>query len=100
MCTWRTHTWLMREFTARYNYAVVADYLVGAIDGFAPYTQDMIWRRLAKHMRAEARMYVIGMQPIPDFADSPGDLVVDVTRIRDACILLAGHRCYRYGRWP
>jgi hypothetical protein len=59
--------------------AVIADYLVGAIDGFAPYTQEQTFKRLKRHMKSGARLYIIGMQPIPDAADPPADVVVDVS---------------------
>jgi hypothetical protein len=39
---------------------------------------------------------VVGMNPIPDHADSPADLIGEMRRARDACILLAGHKPYRY----
>lgn len=35
------------------------------------------------------------MNPIPDHAPPPADIVGEVRRARDACILLAGHRPYR-----
>lgn len=74
---------------------ILADYLVGAIDGFAPYFQDRIFPRLATHLRPGGRLYVVGLTPIPDQAPGDADLFCRVTRLRDACILLAGHRCYR-----
>lgn len=74
---------------------ILADYLVGAIDGFAPYFQDRIFPRLVRHLRPGGRLYVIGLNPIPDRAPGDADLFCRVTRLRDACILLAGHRCYR-----
>jgi hypothetical protein len=75
---------------------VLADYLIGAMDGFSPFTQDLIFERLKKHMDpATGIMYIIGLEPIPYQAEYPEDIFLEVTRIRDACILLAGHRCYR-----
>ncbi|MCZ6793109.1 MAG: class I SAM-dependent methyltransferase [Planctomycetota bacterium] len=73
---------------------VVADYLLGALDGFAPYFQDRLFERLRRHVGT--RMYVVGLAPYPGSSDHPwGQVVVEVARLRDACILLAGHRCYR-----
>lgn len=73
---------------------VVADYLLGAIDGFAPYFQDQLFARLRPHVGQ--RLYVVGMAPFPDqSADPGGQLILDIARLRDACILHAGHRCYR-----
>ncbi|CAM9557708.1 unnamed protein product [Discosporangium mesarthrocarpum] len=74
---------------------VLADYLVGAIDGFAPYFQDQIFERLKRHLAPGGRLYVVGMQPLPDHPGGVAELVCEGARLRDACILLAGHRCYR-----
>ena len=75
---------------------VLADYLLGAIDGFAPYFQDRLFSRLRPHLRPGGRLYVVGLAPYPDHADTPGGrLILEIARLRDACILLAGHRCYR-----
>lgn len=73
---------------------VIADYLLGALDGFAPYFQDRLFPRLRSHVRT--RIYVIGLQPYELFPDSNGGRIVrEIARLRDACILLAGDRCYR-----
>lgn len=76
---------------------ILADYLVGAIDGFSPYFQDLLFPRLSRHLKPGGRMYVVGLNPIPDSMpdDDPADVFCRVTKLRDACILLAGHRCYR-----
>jgi len=63
---------------------VIADYLIGAVDGFAPYTQEQTFKRLKRHMKSGARLYIIGMQPIPDAADAPADVVVNVSWL-DCC---------------
>ena len=73
---------------------VLADYLLGALDGFAPYFQDQLLPRLRPHVRE--RLYLVGLAPYPDRAKTPGGkAVLEIARLRDACILLAGHRCYR-----
>ena len=73
---------------------VLADYLLGALDGFAPYFQDRLFSRLRPLVRG--RLYVVGLQPYPDAAETPGGrLILEIARLRDACILLAGDRCYR-----
>lgn len=74
---------------------ILADYLIGAVDGFSPFEQDTIIKKLADHLNPQGRLYFIGMNPIPDSAIPPADIVTDVRRARDACILLAGHRPYR-----
>ena len=73
---------------------VLADYLLGAVDGFAPYFQDILFKRLRPHVRG--KLYVVGLAPYPDRAQTPGgEAILEIVRLRDACILLAGHRCYR-----
>lgn len=65
------------------------------MDGFSPYFQDQIFERLHKHLNPGGRLYVVGLQPIPDNASGDTDLFCRITKLRDACILLARHRCYR-----
>jgi hypothetical protein len=73
---------------------VVADYLLGAIDGFAPYFQERLFARLKPHVGS--RLYVVGLEPYPDPTEHPwGQVILELTRLRDACILIAGHRTYR-----
>ncbi|CAM9900998.1 unnamed protein product [Ectocarpus fasciculatus] len=74
---------------------VLADYLVGAIDGFAPYYQDQVFERLKRHVAPGGRIYLVGMQPLPDHPGGAAELVCEAARLRDSCILLAGHRPYR-----
>jgi len=74
---------------------VLADYLVGAIEGFAPYWQDRIFSRLRPLVGR--RLYVIGLEPYVQFSpgDPAGRMVCEIGRLRDACLLLAGDRPYR-----
>jgi hypothetical protein len=78
---------------------VLADYLIGAIEGFAPYYQEQTFERLKQHITDDGRLYVIGLEPIPPSASASADdglkFLVELSRCRDACILLAGHQCYR-----
>ena len=42
------------------------------------------------------RLYVVGLAPYPSAADDPwGAALLDIVRLRDASILLAGERTYR-----
>ena len=68
---------------------ILADYLVGAMDGFSPYYQDLMLPRLARHLNPGGRVYIVGLQPIPDEVEGPGNVVCKVRKARDACILLA-----------
>lgn len=68
---------------------VLIDYVIGALDGHAPYFQYDFLARIRPHCRG--RVYLVGLEPPP----RDGSVLDEVCRIRDACILLAGHRMYR-----
>ena len=75
---------------------VLADYLLGAVEGFAPYFQPYLFTRLRPLTRNA--LYVTGHEPyVP--ATRPetraGRLLWEIGRFRDACVLLAGERPYR-----
>lgn len=60
--------------------------------------------RLRRLLKPGGRMYMIGLQPLSE-SSAPADaseaetragaLLQEMARTRDACILLAGRRCYR-----
>ena len=87
--------WLNQLFLTNSTYdVVIADYLLGAVEGFAPYFQNALFSRLHRHCRKD--LYVVGQEPFPQYpATSQGKLVQEIHRLRDSCILLAGHNCYR-----
>lgn len=68
---------------------VLVDYVIGAVDGHAPYFQYELLERIRPHVRG--RVYLVGLEPQP----ADGSELDEVVRMRDAAILLAGHRCYR-----
>lgn len=74
---------------------VLAEYLLGAIEGYAPYFQYQLFARLRPLVGRT--LYVIGVDPyLTDRCDSPaGKIVQSVGRFRDACALLAGVNRYR-----
>ena len=78
---------------------ILADYLIGAMDGFSPYTQDQMIEKLAKRLKPGGRLYIVGLQPLPDKVgndpNDPRNIICKVRQVRDACILLAGDRMYR-----
>jgi hypothetical protein len=108
-------------------HVILADYLIGAMDGFSPYQQDVMIPKLTRLLKPGGRLYIVGLEPIPDsvqlppvrdnhgdallntssgptntatisgtaLSDDPGSIICRVRQVRDACILLAGHRCYR-----
>lgn len=86
---WRDPAFLQGE---RFD-TVLADYLLGALDGFAPYFQDRLFARLRPHVGG--RLYAVGLEPYGEGGGEAGELVREIAALRDACILLAGHRCYR-----
>jgi hypothetical protein len=78
----------------RYD-TVLADYLIGAVDGFAPYFQHKMFIRLRPLVGR--RLYIVGLEPYVNVAaDTPaGELVREIGRFRDSCLLLTGDRPYR-----
>jgi len=88
--------WMDAQLLAGEVYdTVLADYLVGAIEGFAPYWQERIFARLRPLVGK--RLYVIGLEPyVPYLPETAaGRMVCEIGRLRDACLLLAGERAYR-----
>ena len=88
--------WMDPQLLAGESYdTVLADYLLGAVEGFAPYWQDRLFERLRP--LTVGRLYVIGLEPYvqgrPE--DPDGRLVNAIGRLRDACLLLAGDQPYR-----
>lgn len=74
---------------------VIADYLVGAVEGFSPYFQSGLLHRLARATRG--RLYLVGVDPyVTAEPETPaGRMVWRIGRFRDACLLLAGEQAYR-----
>jgi hypothetical protein len=74
---------------------VLADYLLGAVEGFAPYAQYQLFDRLRPLVGR--RLYVIGLEPyVPYNPSTPaGRLICEIGRLRDACLLIANERPYR-----
>ncbi|RZJ19663.1 MAG: hypothetical protein EON91_00065 [Brevundimonas sp.] len=74
---------------------VLADYLIGAVEGFSPYFQSQMLRRLRPLVRR--RLYVVGLDPyvIGPADTAEGRLVREIGRLRDAVLLLADETPYR-----
>lgn len=74
---------------------VLADYLVGAIEGFGPYFQESLFRRLRPLVGA--RLYITGLDPyvVGDAPTEAARCVREIGRLRDACLLLADETPYR-----
>lgn len=92
--------WVDSDFLAGQTFdTILVDYLVGAIDRFAPYYQTRIFDRLKSHL--SGRLYVIGLEPYPEGKDDPGGQMINqLAALRDSSILLSGDRPHReYPRW-
>jgi len=86
---------------------VLADYLVGAVEGHAPYFQEQLFTRLKEHMAKDGRLYVVGKDPTPHprryaYSDKPAfhiyhgiHQVEDIDNLVRACINHVNHRAYR-----
>lgn len=74
---------------------VLADYLIGAVEAFAPYWQDQMLQRL--HPLVGGRLYLVGLEPyvMNTAGDEDGRLVGAIGKLRDACLLLGHGRPYR-----
>lgn len=78
---------------------VLADYLLGAVDRFAPYFQGRLLERLRRHVGGT--LYLVGLEPYGDADHSPeARLVTQIANLRDACLLHSQDRPHReYPRW-
>jgi hypothetical protein len=86
---------LMHMLPHQHFDVILADYLIGAMDGFSPYHQDEMIAQLIPLLKPHGRLYIVGLEPLPDAVPGPANIMCRVRQVRDACILLAGHRCYR-----
>ena len=92
--------WVQPDFLSGERFeTILVDYLVGAVDRFAPYFQTRLFSRLREH--AAGRLYVIGLEPHPPSrGDSDRELLEQLCALRDASLLLSGDRPNReYPRW-
>lgn len=74
---------------------VLADYLLGAIEGFGPYFQDALFKRLRPLVGR--RLYVVGLDPyvVGDVPTAAARCVREIGRVRDVTLLLADETPYR-----
>ncbi|MEW6278568.1 MAG: class I SAM-dependent methyltransferase [Candidatus Eremiobacterota bacterium] len=87
--------WANRELLQGQMYdTVLADYLLGTVERWAPYFQAYLFERLKEITRS--RLYVIGLEPYPDYPAARAEQMVnEIVRFRDACITLGGDRPQR-----
>jgi hypothetical protein len=91
-----TGNWADPGFLAGETFdTVVADYLIGAMDGFAPYFQEEMFARL--RALTAGRLYLVGLEPyVADKPSTPaGEIVFRIGRLRDTFLLLSGQKPYR-----
>lgn len=75
---------------------VLADYLLGAVEGGAPFFQEALFARLRRHVAPAGRLYAVGLEPYPEPAVCEwGQCLLEIVRLRDAAILLCGERPFR-----
>jgi hypothetical protein len=74
---------------------VLMDYLVGSVEGYWPYGQELLFQRLRPLVAGQ--LHLTGVEPyVPYPADSEaGRIVRRIGCLRDASLLLAGERPYR-----
>lgn len=74
---------------------LLADYLLGAVEGFAPYFQPYLFARLRPMVGRN--LYITGLEPYVNMpARSPAaQMVREIGRHRDACLLLTEDAPYR-----
>ena len=75
---------------------VLADYLLGAVEGFSPYYQPYLFKRLRPLTRRI--LYVKGLEPyVPTMRpqNTSGRILWEIGRFRDACVLHGNDIPYR-----
>ena len=74
---------------------VLADYLLGSIEGFAPYFQDALFEQLRP--LTAGRLYITGVEPyvVERPRDEGAALIWRIGRYRDSCLMLLGKKPYR-----
>ncbi len=88
--------WADADFLAGETFdTVLADHLLGAIEGHAPFFQTSLFARLRPLTRK--RLYVTGMEPyvVARPRHEAGSLIWEIGRYRDACLMLSGQPSYR-----
>lgn len=77
---------------------VIADYLLGSVEGFSPYFQPYLFSRLRQVTANGGHLYVKGLEPYVPISrpeTKAGQLIWEIGRFRDACILLGPNVPYR-----
>lgn len=72
---------------------ILADYLLGACDRYAPHFQEEMLERLIS--RCRGWIFLIGLEPLPAPANPGQQILFEVAQLRDAVQLLLGNRPHR-----
>jgi len=95
--------WTKAEFETMMNGSrfdvIIADYLLGAMEGFSPYMEDTLFTTLHKYVSPNGHLFLVGQEPYPLHQISPSypetHLVGTIMKIRDICLMLVGEHFYR-----
>jgi len=89
---WKDETFLQKKSFD----LVLADYLLGSVDFFAPYFQVGLLERLSHLTKPGGMLILVGKEPPEDLtSDATSQLVLDIECFRDAVITLGRQRPYR-----
>ncbi|KAF1332729.1 putative dolichyl-diphosphooligosaccharide-protein glycosyltransferase 48kd subunit, partial [Globisporangium splendens] len=107
---WVDDAFLKHEEVQKFDVVIAGAMHMGCISTHCPILilrlcmLDAIIERISRHLAPGGRLYLIGLQPLSESSANDTNVEDDVTaaklvqemaRVRDACILLAGRRCYR-----
>ena len=90
------HNWLDGSLLQDETFdIVVADYLLGAIERFAPYFQVQLWSRLRPHVGKY--LYIVGLEPteLSEANTVGGQMIQTINRLRDSLLVMAGRSGFR-----
>ncbi|CAK8998595.1 unnamed protein product [Durusdinium trenchii] len=89
--------WKDKDFLWGKSYdLVLADYLLGAVDHFAPFFQVGLLKRLAELTKPSGLLVLVGKEPEElRSSDEISQLALDVENFRDAVMILGRQRPYR-----
>jgi hypothetical protein len=83
--------WSDPDFLAGETFEVVlADYLLGSVERYAPHSQCEVLARLVA--LADPHLYITGLEP---YSEESAEFIVELARFRDACHLLCGRPSHR-----
>ena len=86
--------WEDADFLSGERYEIVlCHYLLGGLERVSAYFEDKLLARLK--LLCAGRLFLVGLEPLLEPSTAEERLVVELLRLRDACLLLSGSRAYR-----